>query len=154
VTVNAFVPVSLAPPLVLVCLQDTSSAARTVVANGGFAINVLSADQEWLSRWFAWAQRPRGLSAFRDIPFRVGVTGAPILAGTACFIEASLVDVRSAGDHRVLTGEVLDFGADATREPLVFHAGRYRVARDREVDRSHGAADDPLSLTSAICEER
>jgi flavin reductase (DIM6/NTAB) family NADH-FMN oxidoreductase RutF len=53
VTANAFTPVSLVPPLVLVCLSTKSSAARTITRNGVFAVNVLSGDQEWLSRRFA-----------------------------------------------------------------------------------------------------
>ncbi len=129
-TVNAFTSVSLVPPLVLVCLAAASSGSRTVVRNRVFAVNVLSADQEWLSRRFASPTRPRGRAAFRDVPHRAGSTGAPILEGVACWLDCRLAAIHVAGDHVVAIGEVLGFDGDASREPLVFHGGRYRVVRD------------------------
>lgn len=50
VTASAFSAVSLAPPLVLVCLSALSSTLREIEANGVFAVNVLSEEQESLSR--------------------------------------------------------------------------------------------------------
>jgi flavin reductase (DIM6/NTAB) family NADH-FMN oxidoreductase RutF len=129
-TVNAFTSVSLAPPLVLVCLAAASSGSRTVVRNRVFAVNVLGADQEWLSRRFASPTRPRGSAAFRDVPHRAESTGAPILEGVACWLDCRLTTIHGTGDHVIAIGEVLAFDADASREPLVFHAGRYRVVRD------------------------
>lgn len=131
-TVNAFTPVSLLPPLVLVCLSAGSSVARAISRNRVFAVNVLSADQEWLSRRFASPARPRGAAAFGDVPHRAGSSGAPILEGAVCWLDCSLDGMHVAGDHLIAIGEVLGFGGDPGREPLVFHAGRYHGARDRE----------------------
>jgi flavin reductase (DIM6/NTAB) family NADH-FMN oxidoreductase RutF len=132
VTANAFTPVSLVPPLVLVCLSVASSVARMIARNRVFAVNVLSADQEWLSRRFASPTRPRGRGAFRGVPHGPGPTGAPVLDGVACWLDCRLDGMRIAGDHVVATGEVVGFDGDSSRDPLVFHAGRYRVVRDRE----------------------
>lgn len=132
VTANAFTPVSLVPPLVLVCLSAASSAARTIARNRVFAVNVLSADQEWLSRRFASPTRPRGIAAFRDVPHRAELTGAPILEGVACWLDCQVDGMHVAGDHVIVIGKVLGLDGDPSREPLVFHAGRYRVVRDRD----------------------
>jgi flavin reductase len=132
VTANAFTPVSLVPPLVLVCLSAASSAARTITRNRVFAVNVLSADQEWLSRRFATPTRPRGSAAFGDVPHRPGSMGAPRLDGAVCWLDCRLTGTQTAGDHIIVFGEVLGFESDPSREPLVFHAGRYRVVRDRD----------------------
>jgi flavin reductase (DIM6/NTAB) family NADH-FMN oxidoreductase RutF len=132
VTANAFTPVSLVPPLVLVCLSAASSAARTITRNRVFAVNVLSADQEWLSRRFATPTRPRGSAAFGDVPHRPGSMGAPRLDGAVCWLDCRLIGTQTAGDHIIVIGEVLGFESDPSREPLVFHAGRYRVVRDRD----------------------
>lgn len=143
VTANAFTPVSLVPPLVLVCLSTTSSSAQTITRNRVFAINVLSADQEWLARRFASPTRPRGLAAFRDLPHRTGSTGAPILDGVACWLDCRLTAMHVAGDHNIAIGEVVGFDGDQSREPLVFHAGRYRVVRDHDC-RAPGRRSVPL----------
>jgi flavin reductase (DIM6/NTAB) family NADH-FMN oxidoreductase RutF len=141
VTANAFTSVSLAPPLVLVCLNAASSTCRAIAGNRVFAVNVLSAEQEWLSRRFASPSRPRGWAAFSDVPHREGSSGAPILDGVACWLDCRLAGMHVAGDHIVVIGEVLAFDGDPGREPLVFHAGRYRVVRDADADAGRGARD-------------
>jgi flavin reductase (DIM6/NTAB) family NADH-FMN oxidoreductase RutF len=143
VTANAFTPVSLVPPLVLVCLSATSSSAQTIARNRVFAVNVLSADQEWISRRFASRTRPRGLTAFRDVPHRTASTGAPILEGVACWLDCRLTGMHVAGDHSITIGEVVGFDGDPGREPLVFHGGRYRMVRDRDC-RAPGTESVPL----------
>jgi flavin reductase (DIM6/NTAB) family NADH-FMN oxidoreductase RutF len=117
---------------VLVCLSAASSSARTIARNRVFAVNVLSADQEWLSRRFASPNRPRGSAAFGDVPHRPGSMGAPRLDGAVCWLDCRLTATQTAGDHIIVIGEVLGVESDPTREPLVFHAGRYRVVRDRD----------------------
>jgi flavin reductase (DIM6/NTAB) family NADH-FMN oxidoreductase RutF len=131
VTANAFTSVSLVPPLVLVCINAASSGAGTIARNGVFAVNVLSCEQEWMSRRFASPTRPRGLAAFADVPHRTASTGAPIIEGVACWLDCSLTGMHLAGDHVIAIGEVIGFDGDPSREPLVFHGGRYRVVRDR-----------------------
>ena len=49
-TVNSFSSVSLDPMLVLVCLNEASRGAGLIERAGAFAVNVLSAGQEDLSR--------------------------------------------------------------------------------------------------------
>lgn len=133
VTANAFSSVSLVPPLVLVCLRSASSAASTIACNRAFAINVLSADQETLARRFAWSARPRGRKSLSDVPHRTEATGAPILTGVACWLDCAVATMPVAGDHVLVIGQIVAFASDHTREPLVFHAGRYRVVRDHKV---------------------
>ena len=53
VTVNSFSSVSLDPMLVLVCINGTSRAVDLIEGAGAFIVNVLSAGQQDVSRWFA-----------------------------------------------------------------------------------------------------
>src|SRR4051795_2131670 len=78
-TANAFSSVSLDPPLVLVCVISGTTGAEMIESNGTFAVNVLGADQEPISRYFAWKDRPRGREAFAEITHQSGVTGCPII---------------------------------------------------------------------------
>lgn len=148
VTANAFSALSLTPPLVLVCLSATSSTLRDIAANGVFAVNVLAERQEALSRGFASRDRPRGRAAFSDVSHRTAVTGAPIVEGVACWLDCRVAALHGAGDHVIAIGEVLALDCDRRRAPLVFHAGRYRVVRDR------GDAAPASSLFSDIDERR
>ena len=64
-TATAFSSVSLDPPLVLVCIGVTAEGSDMIQRNGVFAVNILGADQEPLSRFFASKERPRGRDALR-----------------------------------------------------------------------------------------
>jgi flavin reductase (DIM6/NTAB) family NADH-FMN oxidoreductase RutF len=130
-TANAFSSVSLEPPLVLVCVISDTEGSRNITSNGIFAVNVLSEQQEPISRYFAGKERPRGLDAFAEIPHREAVTGAPVLEGAAAFLDCRLAATHDAGDHQIFVGEVLALDVDPDAAPLVFHGGRYRVVHDR-----------------------
>jgi flavin reductase (DIM6/NTAB) family NADH-FMN oxidoreductase RutF len=57
-TANAFSSVSLDPPLILVCVINPSEGAEHITRNGVFAVNILSVQQEPMSRYFASRDRP------------------------------------------------------------------------------------------------
>jgi len=127
-TANAFSSVSLDPPLVLVCVISPSDGAEHIQRNGCFAVNILHAEQEPMSRYFASRERPRGRDAFREVPHRIGATGSPILEGAAAYLDCQLHATHPAGDHLIFIGEVLELGFEPDGEPLLFHGGRYKVA--------------------------
>jgi flavin reductase (DIM6/NTAB) family NADH-FMN oxidoreductase RutF len=129
-TANAFCSVSLDPPLVLVCVVSGTTGAETIERNGVFAVNVLGAHQEPISRFFASRDRPAGQDAFRDIPHYTAVTGSPILERAAAYLDCWLSAQHEAGDHLIFIGEVVGLGLDADSRPLVFHGGGYAALHE------------------------
>jgi len=125
-TVNSFSSVSLDPMLVLVCLNEASRGAGLIERAGTFTVNVLSAGQQDVSRWFANRHRPAGPAMFDGVPFEPGVTGSPVLAGAAASFECRLGQSHRAGDHLIVLGEVVALVHRPQLEPLIFHAGTYR----------------------------
>jgi flavin reductase (DIM6/NTAB) family NADH-FMN oxidoreductase RutF len=128
-TANAFSSVSLDPPLVLVCVGTTSRGCEVITQNGVFAINVLGADQEPLSRFFASRDRPRGRDAFRGVPHSVAITGSPLLDGAVAQLDCRLHASHEAGDHMIFIGEVVALNVNADVQPLIFHGGQYRLLK-------------------------
>jgi flavin reductase len=126
VTVNSFSSVSLDPMLVLVCLSQASRAAGLIGRAGAFGVNVLSAGQRDVSRWFADRYRPAGPAMFHGVPLEPGVTGCPILAGAAASFDCRLRQSYRAGDHLIVLGEVVALVHRPQLEPLIFHAGTYK----------------------------
>jgi flavin reductase len=124
-TANAFSSVSLDPPLVLVCVGLGADGREAIEQNGVFAVNILSADQEPLSRYFSSKDRPRGRDAFRDVPHRTVVTGSPIINGVCGYLDCTVHTSHEAGDHVIFIGEVLALESDASIQPLCFHGGGY-----------------------------
>ena len=129
-TATAFSSVSLDPPLILVCVQTNVQGAEVIPANGVFAVNILSVEQEAISNYFASKDRPRGQDAFKEIPHRELASGAPVINEVAAFCDCRLVASHEEGDHLIFIGEVLAVGVEDDLEPLIFHGGGYRVLTD------------------------
>ena len=125
-TANAFSSVSLDPPLVLVCVISPSEGAKHIESNQCFAVNILAAEQEPISRYFASRDRPRGSDAFAEVAHRTGASGSPILDGSIGYLDCRLHTSHEAGDHLIFIGEVLALGTDPDAQPLLFHGGAYR----------------------------
>jgi flavin reductase (DIM6/NTAB) family NADH-FMN oxidoreductase RutF len=126
-TANAFSSVSLDPPLVLVCVIAQSEGSEHIRRNRCFAVNVLHAAQEPLSRYFASRERPRGRDAFGEVDHRIAASGSPILEGAIGYLDCRLHTSHDAGDHEIFIGEVLELGFDPEGEPLIFHGGGYKL---------------------------
>ncbi len=126
-TANAFTSVSLDPPLILVCVINPSEGAEHITQNGVFAVNILSVEQEPLSRYFASRDRPKGRDAFAEVPHRFAASGSPILEESAAFLDCRLHTAHEAGDHLIFIGEVLELEVADGHEPLLFHGGGYRL---------------------------
>jgi flavin reductase (DIM6/NTAB) family NADH-FMN oxidoreductase RutF len=129
-TATAFSSVSLDPPLVLVCVIQGTDGSDLIQRNGVFAVNILAADQEPLSNYFASRSRPRGQDAFAEVSHREVVTGAPVLDDVHAFLDCSLVSTYQAGDHLIFIGEVAALGVDPEVRPLLFHGSRYTRLAD------------------------
>ncbi|WP_067177702.1 flavin reductase family protein [Microtetraspora niveoalba] len=122
VTVNSFTSVSLDPPLVLWCLSLRAPSEPVFRRAGRFAVNVLAADQDGLSRRFATP----GPDKFAGVETCLSACGLPVLAGTVAFFLCRTLTAHDGGDHRIFVGEVERFERRGG-EPLVFHSGRYRA---------------------------
>jgi len=143
ITVNSFSSVSLDPMLVLVCLNETSPGIGLIERARAFAVNVLSAGQQDVSRWFANRYRPAGATMFDGLPFEPGVTGCPVLAGSAASFDCRLRQSHRAGDHLIVLGEVVALVHRPQLEPLIFHAGSYRSLEHEPRPAGHPTARRP-----------
>jgi len=126
-TANAISSVSLDPLLVLVCVEREAVMRKVVEEVGAFAISVLAADQEHLSRWFADPARPNGTVQFDGVAHHPApVTGAPLLDGAIAWVECTVDASHDAGDHVIFIGRVRSLRRAARRDPLLYFASRYR----------------------------
>jgi flavin reductase (DIM6/NTAB) family NADH-FMN oxidoreductase RutF len=97
-TVNSFTSVSLEPPLVLICVDLYSTALPFIRASGSFAVNILTSEQENLSRCFATTSSER-YEHFCYASFHLASTGSPILDGALAFIDSRIVAEYPGGDN-------------------------------------------------------
>jgi len=115
--VNAFMSVSLDPPLVAFSVGHSSLTWRRMRRSARLGINVLdSSVDDVRDRARPGADRLAGLEV-RD------AHGVPRLAQATAFLVADVVDERAVGDHVLVTCAVLEADSDDNRRPLVFFGG-------------------------------
>jgi len=123
-TISSFSPVSIEPPLVLICIDHGCTFLEHFRASTHFAVNVLTESQRDISVAFAEKEKNR----FEGVDWHLGETGVPLLRGAAATFECEVVSVIEAGDHAIFLGEVLHAEA-AGGEPLVYFNREYRGLR-------------------------
>ncbi len=123
-TANAFTSVSLEPLLVLVCLDKKGDTHDLVQKSGIYAVNILSEEQEELSRLFA-RKDPDSSHRLDSVPHRYAATGAPIIEGCLAYLDCRVVDAVDAGDHTIFLGKVEEAAGSADGRPRRCFRGRY-----------------------------
>ena len=124
VTASSFNSVSLDPPLVLWSLAKSAQSLQAFQESGYFAVHVLCRDQQDMSNRFARS----GEDKFAGLEFARSETGVPLFDGCAARFVCKSAYQYEGGDHVILVGEVVDFQT-SDREPLLFHGGSYKEAR-------------------------
>ena len=123
-TVNSFTSVSLDPPLVLICIDLSSMVLPFIRESGIFAVNILTNEQEALSRCFATSSEER-YEHFCHASYHLAATGSPILDEALAFIDSRVVAEYPGGDHVIFVGQVVAMGTDG------------QAAFAREADEEH-----------------
>ena len=119
-TVSAFSAVSLEPPLVLCCIERRTVMHGVLERAETFAVNILSAAQEALSRRFSEREHDR----FDGIGYERAQDGAALLDGVLAYLECRTVARHGAGDHTIVIGEV-ENAEVYSGAPLLYYRGGY-----------------------------
>lgn len=120
--VSTFVPVSLDPPLVAFCVQNSSSTWPRLVGLPHLGISVLGDEHDGAARGLAAKAGDR----FADVDTESRDGGALFVSGTALRIDATVEQQVPAGDHAIVVLRVNDLYTDAEVEPIVFHRSGFR----------------------------
>ena len=118
-TVNSFTSVSLDPPLVLVCINTNANSHDPLLAAGGFTVSILSGAQADIAARFATHPSEGRFDGVRWTP---APSGSPVLAECAAWLDCSIHEVVSAGDHTIVLGRA-DAAGWTDQPALLFHRG-------------------------------
>lgn len=121
-TANAFVSVSLNPPLILLSVDNRSHMHQILPATRCYGVSVLAEGQESLSDHFAG----RSIDGLK-INF-IDRRDMPLVEGAVAYFVVHVTDIHPAGDHTLYIGGVAHFECFENR-PLLFYAGQYKKIR-------------------------
>ena len=116
-TANAFMSVSLEPPLVLISVARGTKMCSLLHEGMHYGVSVLCATQAELSDRFA------GRSAEAEPRFQI-VRETPLVDGALAHFVARVEKSYWGGDHSLFLGRV-EYARQNPGTPLLFHGGRY-----------------------------
>ena len=117
-TVSALTSLSLEPPMLLVCLKDTSRTLAAIKRRGSFVVNLLAEDQAAVAGHFATRD---GAKIAGVDPTTSELPRIPDALGS---IECDVESMVRGGSHLVLMATVREIRMSEQR-PLTYYRGRF-----------------------------
>ena len=119
-TVSAFCSASLDPPLVLACIDRAATMHPVLERATHFAVNILSSEQEALSRRFATPE----VDPFDGIGYTRGTAGLALIDDALAHLECRVHARVPGGDHMILLG-LVESGVAWDARPLLYYRSGY-----------------------------
>ncbi len=130
-TASAVTSLSTEPPMVIVCLNRSSTTAAAVVNSQKLAVNILAEDHAELASTFA----RKGSEKFRGVEIERDEHDNPLLVGALAHLTCTVVEQIEAATHYVFLCHV-DDGVAISGHPLAYFRGsfgRMQTAPDASV---------------------
>lgn len=132
-TVSSFTSVSLAPPLILVCLGTQNYLPGLIEQAGCFGVSLLQEGQSDLALKFS----TKGRKPARQLPGvfmnKTGQTSVPILSAASTGIACAVHDLQIMGDHTIVVGRVLDVALQDQSAPLIYYSREFGTVAKTEM---------------------
>ncbi len=119
---STFVPVSLDPPLVSFCVQNTSETWPKLQGAPVLGISVLGESHDTAARALAAKTGDR----FAGLETVSSDGGAVFVKGTCVWLESAIEQLVPAGDHTIVILRISDITVHDDVPPIVFHRSTFR----------------------------
>jgi len=119
---STFVPVSLEPPLVSFCVQNTSTTWPKLKGLPMLGISVLGEAHDEAALTLA-AKTGDRFAGLETVSY---TSGAVFIRGTGLWLESAIEQLIPAGDHTIVVLRVNGVTVDAEVAPIVFHRSTFR----------------------------
>ena len=122
VTVSAMSSISAdtPKPTLLVCVHQMSPAAKKIIDNGVFCVNVLRDDQAYVSETFAGRFKDVVKDKFDIAEWTAMASGAPRVIDPLVAFDCELNSSNLVGTHHVFIGEVAEIFVADRGTPLIY----------------------------------
>jgi flavin reductase (DIM6/NTAB) family NADH-FMN oxidoreductase RutF len=124
---STFVPVSLDPPLVAYCVQNSSTTWPKLKEAPVLGISVLGEAHDTAVRVLAAKTGDR----FAGLTTQTTEDGAVFIEGTAVWLSTTIEQEVPAGDHAIVVLRVQGLTISPDVEPLLFHRSAFRKLQEK-----------------------
>jgi flavin reductase (DIM6/NTAB) family NADH-FMN oxidoreductase RutF len=130
-TATAVCSLSMQPPTILVCVNQSTSLHHPLLGAGRFCINILHADQDELARTFG----RKGIEdRFACGNWKVDDRGVPFVADAQASVFCTVEESYGHRTHSIVVGAVYRAAVRDSVHPLLYQDGRYTVGLADGVD--------------------
>ena len=119
---SSFTSVSVAPPLVSVCIQHSSTTWPALRQLPRLGVSVLAEGQGEICNRLADKTGDR----FAGTDWSASPDGSLFVHGATLWLDCTIHAEVPSGDHDIVLLRIHGLRADASTPPLVFHGSRYR----------------------------
>jgi flavin reductase (DIM6/NTAB) family NADH-FMN oxidoreductase RutF len=118
-TANAFMSISLDPPLIAISIAEKARMLEKIQKSGRFAVSVLASGMGAVAWHFAGKPNADLHDLFDTLD------GLPVIRGAIATFSAIVHDEILAGDHTIFVGHVQSLAGRGGDEPLLFFKGKF-----------------------------
>ena len=119
---SSFTSVSLDPPLVSVCVANTSTTWPKLATLKRLGLSVLAGDHAGVARALASKNGDR----FSGVDWMATDSGAVFVHGATLWLECSPYKRIEAGDHEIVVLQIDSLAMYPDVAPMVFHRSNFR----------------------------
>ncbi len=118
---NTVFQITSKPARIAISINRENLTYEYIKKSGVFSVSILSTEAPFKFIGLFGFRSGRDIEKFKDVKYKIGVTGAPIvLDHTIGYIEAKVIDSIDVGTHTVFIGEVVDADYLAEGTPMTY----------------------------------
>lgn len=125
--VTSAISLSSDPPLLLACVNRTSSSHPLLVKYGRFGWSSLAAAHQPVAERFSGFGGVKGPARYDGAEWETAVTGARLLKGAPAAFDCTVEEMIDRATHTILIGRVQALRTTAGAGALVYWNGAYRA---------------------------
>ena len=127
--VTSAISLSAEPPLLLACVNRSSSSWPVLKDTGYFGWSSLGAAHQAVAERFSGVGGLRGLARFDGAEWETAISGARLLAGAPVAFDCAVEEMIDRATHSILIGRVLAIRTTAEAGALAYWNGGYQGLR-------------------------
>jgi flavin reductase (DIM6/NTAB) family NADH-FMN oxidoreductase RutF len=124
--VTSAISLSAEPPLLLACVNRTSSSYPLLVEYGRFGWSSLGAAHQGVAERFSGFGGIKGPARYEGAEWETAITGARLLKGAPAAFDCEVEEMIDRATHAILIGRVRAIRATPGAGALVYWNGAYR----------------------------
>ncbi len=128
---NTVFQVTAEPPTIAVSINTQNLTHEFIGDSEVFSVSILSVETPLRFIGQFGFKSGRDIDKFKDVEYKIGVTGAPIVLDNSIgYLEVEVIDKLDVGTHTIFVGKVIDAEILNDKEPMTY-AYYHEVKRGR-----------------------